>query len=106
MKEFHEELLAIRERMKDPENWDDFGICEKVSERFQFLMMDFFREWPESTGSVCFPVPAKRLASVADSKQAKWGYITASAEQMWSPDHPYGAARLRLLDYLIERTKP
>lgn len=51
-------------------------------------------KWPENTGNV-YPVPHPTLPPGS-------AYFSTGVDEMWNPDHPYGAARLRLLDWSIE----
>lgn len=55
--------------------------------------------WPEHSGDESYPVPHPEMA--ADS-----AFDTADEDEMWDKTQPYGAARWRLVDYMIERTKP
>lgn len=71
------------------------GICWNASNTIKHLAHD----WPEYSGRCAYPVPHPTL-------NPGEAYNMADAEEMWSPDYPYGAARLRLLDWLIERTNP
>ena len=85
--------------------WFDLalGICNAVAcgapspelrARCLRLIMDLAEEWPEFSGYPAYPVPHP------DEKPDR-AFYSASAEDMWSPGSAYGAARLRLLDWLI-----
>ena len=99
-KELHEALVRLKAEGPDVLR---FGICYAVDvalgEGARFRVIELCAEWPESTGSSQHPVPY----GLHDG----WTNISAFGREeiMWNPDHPYGAARLRLLDWLIERTK-
>ena len=99
-KELHEALVRLKAEGPDVLR---FGICYAVDvaigEKARFRVIKLSREWPESTGNGQYPVPYDLHDGLNN--------ISAFGEEdiMWNPDHPYGAARLRLLDWLIERTK-
>lgn len=57
---------------------------------------DLFKKWPEFSGDIYYPVP-----SCSTELNAKEAYNTLPR---WYTGE-YAAARLRLLDYLIEQTK-
>ena len=86
------------------EDRGDTGICDLVEEYvcsvygddvFDFMdavhdeLSELFTQWPENSGVRCFPVPGGR-----------YGYLGL---HKWRGD--YGAARERLLEWLIERLK-
>ena len=60
------------------------------------LLLDLMEEWPEFSGYPAYPVPHP-------SESPDKALYLASAEEMWSPGSAYGAARLRLLDWLISQ---
>lgn len=83
----------------------DLGICNNltrylslvdgyVCEDLPTLFSDLMVEWPEFSGYRWYPVPHP------DEKPDR-AFVLASAEDKWSPGNAYGAARLRLLDWLI-----
>ena len=81
------------------------GICSEVtlgasSPEIRYgcliLLKDLMEQWPEFSGYPSYPVPHP-----SDSPDK--AFYSASAEDMWSPESAYGAARLRLLDWLIAR---
>ena len=87
--------------------WFDpkLGICAavirsesspKLRSGFLTLLIDLMEEWPEFSGYRLNPVPHP-------SERPDKAFYLASAEEMWSPVSAYGAARLRLLDWLIAR---
>ena len=103
-----EALKAINpDKMMNPSH----GICDEV--QFLLIQADVTREqrgiyveqlnqlflkWPEFSGHPRFPVP-----SPDDDLDELDFYMGASAHEMWSPLHPYGAARRRLLEYCINQ---
>jgi len=86
-----EGLIKLRD--EKPQNYDT-GICNSTHIPYTRLMK-IFQQWPEYSGREAFPVPAPDGSDPGDY------YITSDNTVMWNPDHPYGAARLRLLDFLI-----
>jgi hypothetical protein len=62
--------------------------CEQCTEIEQAL----FKAWPEYSGNLGYPVPLE-------------GWDPASAyhktDDLWDPDNAYGAARWRLLNFMI-----
>ena len=96
----HEYLSTGEENERfDP----DLGICNavtlgasspEVSSGCLVLLSDRMEEWPEFSGYPAYPVPHP-------SESPDKAFYLASAEEMWNPGSAYGAARLRLLDWLI-----
>ena len=85
--------------------WFDpkLGICAavirsesspKLRSGFLTLLIDLMEEWPEFSGYRLYPVPHP------DEKPDR-AFDLAPTGDMWSPESAYGAARLRLLDWLI-----
>ena len=85
----------------------DLGICNNltrylslvdgyVCEDLLTLFMDLMEEWPEFSGDRSYPVPHP-------SESPDRAFVLAPTGDMWSPESAYGAARLRLLDWLIAR---
>lgn len=55
-----------------------------------------FSDWDEYSGFLAFPVP------VPDNRCSPgYAFETTPVDDMWNPEHPYGNARLRLLDHCI-----
>ena len=102
--QIHEELVELRSAgPKEPR----YGICYAVGCGIRYnsgaicrILRELVEQWDEFSGDYVYPVPGLDGACPVTT------YEDASGDEMWSPDHPYGAARLRLLEYLIERTKP
>lgn len=64
-----------------------------------------FRAWPKGTGRAGFPVPAPFVeGGERDHFLHTSGYFLKTADspaERWGADHPYGRARYRLLNWLI-----
>lgn len=97
----HEYLSTRKTWRFDPE----LGICNAVTLGASSLavrsgclglLTGLIEEWPEFSGYRAYPVPHP-------SESPDEAFYLASAEEMWSPGSAYGAARLRLLDWLIAR---
>ena len=74
-------------------NWS--GLANYVEE--------LVAEWPEYSCFPSFPIrPAPYISAYADVCDGFWAARRTGA--LWVGE--YGAARQRLLDFLIERTKP
>lgn len=103
--------IAVLEILKDIKdalregNPPDAGICSAVAVRMWWrgmprhetvsLLEEHFPLWPEYSGDLGYPVPAPDRSSPASY------YSWARSRDMWSG--PYGDARRRLLDFLIQR---
>lgn len=80
------------------------GICNNVNGFFAEPEMHkiwgdnytrCFGDWSEFTGDLFYPVPAP------PGLTPSFAFNETSDENMWNPNHLYGAARLRLLDHCI-----
>ena len=99
----HEELVALKAGIAKNLHRKDSGICTNLpmyvrctgQERLRTL----FVQWPEFSGNHIYPV---RAPSGEHPEDYYWD--SKDTEGIWKGD--YGAARIRLLDFLIERTKP
>ena len=97
------EYLSTGEK---PERFDpDLGICSAVAlhapspelrHEYLILLSDLAKQWPEFSGYYSYPVPHL-------NERPDRAFCLASSKEMWSPEDYYGAARLRLLDWLIAR---
>lgn len=109
----HHVLLRVQAKRL----WAD-GICDNISSilmsdpntnysgkdrhYLRCLMDDLFKTWPEFSGSQSYPVCTVYQAYGGEPREQ---YITASsAHTMWEGE--YGMARRRLLNFLIEQTRP
>lgn len=95
-----EKLIGLR---SGELNTDDSGngICFEISlcsDRKEIDIHAMFMQWPEFSGDIEFPVPSKQ-----EGMDAEDAYMKTENKDMWNPAHPYGAARLRLLDFLIAK---
>lgn len=90
---------------RDPGFFDiGCGICWNVNYHLEEVWYDedlahddmvmAFRAWPEFSGESNYPVPAP-----ADSTWNEIGHYGVTSD-MWAGD--YGAARIRLLDHMIQ----
>ena len=101
-------LLALRAIPRDHDSV--YGICdwlntyclsqnlsfdwlEEISGRFEELTA----EWPEFSGNKTYPVPYP----YDERMPAAVAYQDFSHDHMWDRDHPYGAARWRLVEWMI-----
>lgn len=80
-------------------------VCGKV---ITLDLYALFRMWPEYSGSINYPVPSceKNLRPSAMYDYVKWGNSNDVLNQevgLYSRNHEYGKARLRLLDFIIEK---
>jgi hypothetical protein len=86
------------------------GICANVNHwlcykydlivrrrQCKVLMRDAFKRWPEYSGNILYPIRSEN----ALSEQAMYDAANADGT-MWDVTTPYGAARIDLLDWLIE----
>lgn len=76
------------------------GICFELalcSDIKNIGIHDLFKKWPEFSGDVEFPVP-----SFTEGMDAEDAYMKTDNKDMWNCCHPYGAARFRLVDFLIK----
>lgn len=80
----------------------DAGITGKVLEDLEAKLAALFLKWPEYSGNEKYPVPSPLGLGTG---KASLAYSSYHYLLRWDPSHPYGAARLRLLDWLIEATK-
>ena len=111
-----EKLILVRDaaqafnRGEDVPDWfcPLEGICWAVTKlTFPYdesairVMAIAWKDWPKKGKNGAFPVPP--WSDVYSPFGAF--YSTEGKTNMWNPNHPYGAARLELLDFLIEELK-
>lgn len=94
----HQLLLQLREAGPTT----DFGICCQVkhlcdSKQLYDELRALFSRWPEFSGHPEFPVPHP------DQSPSQAFHTEVD---LWDRSTEYGAARWRLLDWLIEQTEP
>lgn len=85
-----EDLKYLRENGPVDE-WQ--GICDNTD----CDMKQLFKKWPKFSGDDVYPIPNPSGGSPSDA------YSLTEDVDMWNPDHPYGALRLELLDWMIEQ---
>lgn len=101
------ELLRLLCKLKEegPDE-PEAGICEYVGHPLELLVTQLAQHWPEFSGNVLYPVPDPRSEG-RDPRlrpaMARARYVYGSAEGMWNREDPYGAARWRLVDWLIQQ---
>ena len=104
--DLHRVLLAVR---KDVESgkFPNSGLCSAIITKALDLdirtieyqhIIGLCSKWPEGTGSVIYPVTV--------SGDGYLEYFNSDPIEKWSKAFTYGAKRRRLLDWLIEQTKP
>lgn len=100
-------LEILLEIKRDGPHNRNVGICDAVlviAHRelgwSQDVMEELYRtiiRWPRGTGRSTFPVPCPNGGS-----PSRVYLIDYENDEMWDANHPYGALRLELLDWLIE----
>lgn len=88
----------------------EHGICRAVKYNFgaecvdevQLLLNGIFVKWPEYSGNEYYPVPDPDWDDdlYSEHDAAERAYDNASSETLWHG--PYGEARMRLLDFIIQ----
>lgn len=68
----------------------DFAFVPLESASLDALLEQAFEAWPKYSGDDAYPIPGGEEA-----------FDQTHRDDMWNPNHPYGALRLELLDYLI-----
>lgn len=83
------------------------GICVYVTDKSEEnigvarLFDSLVMEWPEHSGRMSYPVP-----DYYDAERGQWTTFDNTYDRpdlRWSPDHPYGRARWRLVMFCIAR---
>lgn len=107
MHHYHnDEMLACLKEIRDngPIR-KNIGICQNAAdlyhEKYGVMVStsafeNLMAEWPKWSGNTTFPIPSPHGGLPCNA------YLNATEETMWNPEHPYGALRLELLDWLIE----
>ena len=92
----HEALLSI-EVSRD----NSVGICNNIDAEVAWkIVEELMVSWPEFSGDADYPVPSCGSSSPVDA------YVDAQNEgSLWDESTVYGAARWRLLRFMIEQTK-
>lgn len=112
-----EKLILVRDaarafnRGEEVPDWFDpvHGICRAINilsfpydGNATYVLSQVWKDWPKACrGYMGFPVPHWN-----DDYSPMDAYCsTEGKNNKWNPNHPYGAARLELLDFLIEEMK-
>ena len=82
-------LETLREIKYRADENEECGICILI---WGSLNPEYFRSWPEFSGSSSYPVPNKYTTP-------RYAFVNC---KKWSKRSAYGKARWRLLDHLIE----
>lgn len=102
----HKSLLEVKKSSE--KQVLNIGICDAVHDvlygmrkykyrvAFEQMLLELFKKWPEFSGDTYYPVP-----SCCEGLSSKQAYESL---ELWGSS-PYGDARLRLLNFLIEETK-
>jgi len=102
----HSALLQIK---KDGPPELFHGICcavatilERDVDSYEVVtaLLPGFEAWPKYTTRPNYPIPGRTGEGEDMSPSA--AFIFTPDANMWNPEHPYGALRLELLDFLIE----
>ena len=108
LKNLREVRCAVREYLSTGKIYrfnPDLGICNavvrgepspEIRSGRQELLSDLMEQWPEFSGARTYPVPHP-------NEKPDRAFDLAPTGDMWSPESAYGAARLRLLDWLIAK---
>jgi hypothetical protein len=107
-RELHSALISVRQGVStDTLPHPSLGICANVDQwlrytptlrrRCKVLLRDAFKRWPEYSGDIFYPIRSEH----ALSEQAKYDASVKNLT-MWDATTTYGAARMDLLDWLIE----
>uniref|UniRef100_A0AAU8HY79 Uncharacterized protein n=1 Tax=Rhizobium phage IG49 TaxID=3129228 RepID=A0AAU8HY79_9CAUD len=103
-----EKLILIRDDIESIKDFRyDDGICYNIKtcdDRDNIALYSLFKEWPEFSGDTEFPVPGYKVDDLEENEtDEERAYMETECEDMWNPGNPYGAARLRLVDFLISK---
>ena len=96
---------GMKKELVHRHEWFEYGICYAVeaandwNDDHRDQITEIAESWPEFSGYPSYPVPHPERGAIE-------GFNSSPINDFWNPDHPYGAARLRLLDFLIEQTDP
>ena len=98
---------------------DETGLCSLLRERLgvaggqslasaqKIFMEQFVPEWPEYSGCPYFPVPCPSGYPQNEGYDEEWAYYYAGGlgRHHWDPRHPYGQARIRMTEFLLEKAE-
>lgn len=93
-------LKQLKERGKPREvDHAQFGICFQITHTNNYVYTKrLMRQWPKYSGDSDYPIPDPD--GIEDPSVY---YSRSGSSAMWNKEHPYGALRHELLDYLIEK---
>ena len=96
-------LLQLRDELDRGEFPGAYGICYylgvKVRNRVNAkALFRLFETWPEGNNVASYPIPSPNGGECLYWPSAE----DATPEHFWDRSQPYGAARYRLLEYLIQ----
>lgn len=106
--ELYQIIEAVKAKVTDNPHGYDTGLCylmfcnlkaykgEPCYSQWHGLKQLAFAQWDQYSGDGMFPVPSP------DSSDPEQAFDNGcKGRVMFDPDHPYGKARLELLDHLI-----
>ena len=105
-------LTALRAIPQDHDSV--YGICDWLStyclsqysrhssldwyEELACRFSELAKEWPEFSGDDAYPVPCPPWNDITPRYAF---HVHSDRNHMWNRDHPYGAARWRLVEWMI-----
>jgi hypothetical protein len=91
-------ILDLERYMRDQPS-TPCGICSLTNTYALWVYLrSIFHDWPEFTGNTAYPVPHPTL-------NPDKAYECATNAEMWSENHTYGQARLRLAAHVVNCLK-
>ena len=109
---FHEALVLLQKRVNARKRVDkSCGICGNIEAivghgKYNVSIKIYGKAWPEHSGNSTFPIPAPAgyvSPCSYDTAPAAY-YLYGCKFNYWTGE--YGAARKRMLAFLVEATKP
>ena len=77
------------------------GICGYLYSRDyiddSIKLENYFKKWPHFSGSLRYPIPGIYY----NNKDPEFAYNKIKYKNFYNINHPYGAMRINLLDFLI-----
>lgn len=89
----HGICYMVHSQIANTYGYDETYFCCK--RRLSALM----QSWPKYSGNKTYPIPA-----VGEYGSASATYANVPNSLFWSSNHPYGALRLELFEYLLMET--
>ena len=84
--------IMVDQQISNTYGYDEIFFCCK--RRIRALM----QSWPKYSGNKTYPVPGP------NGVEPEKAYDSIPNSLFWTSDHPYGALRLELFEYLIAET--